>query len=209
MPLRRSAPRRRLIRRRRMARRPIRRMIPRNPNVHNFKRKLFLQDYIAVSGTQVAGATQFTISDLPSSTDFTNLFDQYRINKIVWKLIPKYTEVALVPGSATQNANLQQIHSVLDYDDATAPTSISQLTQYQNHKMTRGNQVHTRVLIPKVETMVNGASNAPKSYVWIDCDDTTVFHRGVKFIVPSPGTTGTTLYYDAEFTFYISCKNVR
>lgn len=177
-------------------------------NTYHFKRKLFLQDYLAVSTTQAAGAIQFALIDLPGYTDFTNLYDMYRFNKVVFKLIPKYTEVSLVPGSTTQNANLQQIHSVIDYDDAVSPASINQLTQYQSHKMTRGNKIHTRVLIPKCQTTVSGASAAPKSKQWLDCDQNSLAHRGIKFIVPTAGTANTTLYYDLELTYYMSFKNV-
>lgn len=187
-------------------------MVPRRrfkPNVYHFKRKVFLQDYAIVGGTQFAGAIQFALVDLPGYTDFTNLYDMYRFNKVVFKLIPKITEAALLGGSATlANANLQQIHSAIDYDDNSAPTNINQLVQYQTHKMTRGNQIHTRILVPKCQTTVSGASAAPKAKQWLDCDQTSLSHRGIKFIIPSPSQPSTTVYYDLEMTYYMSFKAV-
>lgn len=207
MPFRKSSrPKQALIRRRKMARR-IPRPLARRPDVYHFKRKVFLQDYLIISTTQALGAIQFALVDLPGFTDFTNLYDQYRFNKVVWKLIPKISEASLNAGS-NSNANLQQIHSVLDYDDNTAPTSINQLVQYQSHRMTRGSQIHSRVLVPKCQMSVSGAAAAPKAKQWLDCDQTSLVHRGIKFIVPAAATPGTTLYYDLEMTYYMSFKNV-
>lgn len=211
MPLKRKyAPKKKMIRRKVMSR-PIR--APRRPDVYHFKRKVFLKDYAIVSTTDFRGSIQFALVDLPSATDFTNLYDQYRFNKVVVKLIPKFTEVGYNAGSSN-NANCQQIHSVLDFDDNSAPTSINQLCEYQSHKMTRGNQMHTRILVPKVQStvLVGGAgvtaSAAPRSKQWLDCDQNSIAHRGVKLIIPASATAGTTVSYDAELTYYISCKNV-
>jgi len=208
MPFRKtSRPKMALIRRRKLARR-IPRGPARAPNVYHFKRKVFLQDYAVVSTTQILGAIQFALVDLPGSTDFTNLYDMYRFNKVVWKLIPKVSEALLNAGGTLSNANLQQIHSVIDYDDNTAPTSINQLVQYQSHKLTRGHQMHTRVVVPKCQMTVSGASAAPKAKQWLDCDQNSLAHRGLKFIIPAPATPGTTVYYDLEMTYYMSFKNV-
>lgn len=205
--IRRRQPRARMLRRKLLSRRYYKKK-PLASRIYNFKRKLFLQDYIVVSTSSFSGALQFTLSDLPGYTDFTNLYDMYKINKVVWKLIPKYTEAALNGGTAN-NSNCQQIHSVIDYDDNVAPTGgISQLTQYQSHRMTRGNQIHSRTIIPKVQTSAQALSALPKANQWIDCDQTTVYHRGIKFIVPAAAQPGTTLYYDAEITMYLSMKNV-
>lgn len=205
--IRRRMPRARLIRRKLLARRYYKKKSPSGSTVYNFKRKVFLQDWAVVGATQTATAVQFALSDLPGYTDFTSLYDMYRIDKVEFKLIPKYTEVGLVGGSAN-NSNLQQIHSVIDYDDAVAPTTISQLCQYQSHKMTRGNRVHKRTVVPKIQATVSSLSALPKAKQWIDCDQTSVYHRGIKLIIPAAGQSGTTVYYDLEMTQHLSFKNV-
>lgn len=211
MPVnRRSAPRRRLVRRKLMARkyRPIRRGMwnPSKPNVYHFKRKYFVVDAFAVTtGSDFKLGVNFSLANLPNFTDFTNLYDMYRVNKIVYKIIPKFSETTMTTGI---NANLQQIHSVIDYDDTTAPVSISDLTQYQNHRMTRGNAIHTRVLVPKVKTTIDTLSDAPKARQWIDCDDSVLNHRGLKIYIPAPLAPATTISYDVEATFYVSFKSV-
>lgn len=178
------------------------------PNVYSFKRKIFYENlFIVNSGTPTGYAFEQKLNQLPNYTDFTNLYDQYLIKKIVVKMIPKISQHNLAT-TTIGNADLPQLHSVVDYDDATTPTSVSQLVEYQSHKMTRGNQIHTRVLVPKIELTSDGTANAPKSYQWLDCDSPAVNHRGLKFWFNAPQSTGCTIYYDMLVTVYLSCKNV-
>lgn len=209
MPLikKRYAPKTKLVQRRRLARPMIRRM--RNPNIYHFKRKFFVVDnYAVTAGSDLKAGLSFSLGQLPDFTDFTSLYDQYRINKVVVKLIPKVTQAVLEGGVAMLNQNLQQVHSAIDYDDVTAPNSISDLTQYQNHRMSRGNQIHTRVFVPKALTTIGAVSSAPKAKQWLDTSTSGIQHRGMKLFIPAPNSTGTTLYYDLECTMYLSFKNV-
>lgn len=178
------------------------------PNTYDFKRTIFYENlFIVNSGTPLGYAFEQKFSQLPGVTDFTNLYDSYMIKKIVVKLIPKITQHNLST-TTIGNADLPQVHSAIDYDDATTPTSVNQLVEYQSHKMTRGNQVHTRVLVPKVELSTSSTGNAPKAFQWLDCDDTTVNHRGIKVWFNAPQSTGCTVYYDMLVKVYFSCKNV-
>lgn len=178
------------------------------PSTYDFKRKIFYENLIIVnSGTPIGYAFQQTLSQLPNFTDFTNLYDQYMIKKVVVKMIPKISQHNLTT-TTIGNADLPQVHSVVDYDDGTTPTSVSQLVEYQSHKMTRGNKIHVRSFVPKIELTTDGTANAPKSYQWIDCDSATVNHRGLKWWFNAPQSAGCTVYYDMLVSVYFSCKNV-
>lgn len=206
--IRRRQPRARLLRRKLMGRRYYKKKNPYANRVYNFKRKLFLQDWTVVGATQATGVRQFALSDLPGYQDFTSLYDMYKINKVIFKIIPKYTEAPLASGTSVANSNIQQIHSAIDYDDGTAAANINVLTQYQSHRMTRGNKIHTRTLVPKVQANVSSLSALPKANQWIDCDQPAVAHSGVKYIIPAASAAGTFTYYDLEVTMYLSMKNV-
>lgn len=211
MPLqkRKYSTRRKTVRRKVWARRPVRRVRRIAANVYHYKRKVFYKDQIIVnSGTDNFSSYLFSLNLVPGNTDFTNLYDMYRINKIVFTIIPKISESTLASGQTTPNANLQQIHSVLDYDDSTAVTSIANLCEYQTHRMTRGNQVHTRVFVPKCELGDGVGASFPKSKQWIDCDNLSQAHRGVKIGIPAPAAAGTQTAYDILVTYYMSFKNV-
>lgn len=219
MPLRRKyAPRRKLIRRlqrRRIAKyaglyRGGRRAGP--LPVYHFKRTQFYQNALSVSaaGTDYAQAWTFALNLLPNATDFTNLYDMYMIKKVVWKLIPKITQDTLVAGTANQD--LPQVHTAIDYDDTVPPASIQTLCEYQSHRMTRGNQVHTRVFVPKIEMGAEGAAGsaliAPKAFQWIDSDNASAVHKGLKVYIPKPLTALTQINYDVQVVYYFSCKDV-
>ena len=126
---------RRTYRRRRLTRRP-RRMMRRKPSrplakramkVHHFRRT-FKASNISSTTTGVLGGYSFSLDQLPNYTEFTNLFDQYRINKIVVKFIPNHN-------SSDVSASTQVIsnfNSVIDPTDATAPATGAELYEYQN-----------------------------------------------------------------------------
>lgn len=202
--IRRKAPRRALIARRLMARRRV----ATAPRVHSFKRTWYSENYYStgsVTGAQGYGIN-FQFNMLPGYTDFTSLFDQYKIKKVVFSLIPKISEASLALG-ATNNSALVNLHSAIDHDDSTAPTSINQLCQYESYKTTRGHNVHTRVLVPKIELSNGASTSTPKAYQWIDTADATVPHYGVKLWIPFI-TASTIVYYDLKVTMYFDCKGV-
>lgn len=205
--------RRRVVRRRprRYVRRIGRRMNRRIPRVYNYKRTLFLENSISTNalGLNYSNHFGFTLGMLPSASDFTNLYDEYRINKVVFKIIPKFSQVLSSSGSGV--SHLTQVHTAFDYDDSLAlpqATALSEITQYQTHRMSRGNAVHTRVIVPKCEINVSGLSGAPKAYQWLDCDNTTILHNGIKVVIPKLLPAGTEQFWDVQMDVYMSFRNV-
>lgn len=223
MPLfkKRYAPRRKLIRRRKMATRTIRyanvfRKQILQP-VQHFKRSVYLAGNIVSSVTSdTFGALSFTLSQVPNNVEFTSLYDQYRINGIKWTLIPRGNIADITP---TGTAGVFQgqstgVFTALDYDDATTPTSVNQLMEYQNVKMTRAHQMHSRYFKPRynlagVENLGTGLITNIKNTKagWLDCDKITVPHFGIKYCLQQ--NVNYALQYDVKVDFYLSFKNVR
>lgn len=168
-----------------------------------FTRTVYLPAYFSlIAGGAAAGSSlNFTLSQVPDYTDFTTLYDQYKIKAVKCTLIPRHTEVGL--GTITQG----NMWSVLDYDDSAIPTSLDALLQYQNTKRTRMNQTHSRYLKPMVGTALAGGSTAPKRNQWIDATNSGVEHRGIKFWFDQRGTAPVT--YDVQIKYYLAFKNVR
>lgn len=208
--LRRRAPKRRYANpvRSRLVRR--RRMMRRGQPVHHFKRTLYLENNIqATSSVATSTSFGFTLNMLPNVTDFTNLFDMYCIKKVVWKLIPRFSQFNGV--YSNPNDLLAQVHTCIDYDDALplpTTTGLSAITQYESHRVTRGNRVHTRSVVPKLEIDAGASYSLPKAYQWVDCDNVTALHNGIKLFIPQLPGTGNTLSYDTQMVVYFKCKNV-
>lgn len=94
---------------------------------------------------------KFTANDLPQYASFSALFDCYKINKVVVKLIPVVTNYN-VPGNTAGNvaAEPQWLSTVIDYDDATLLTTEGSLLEYETFKQSRPGRAHKRVFTPKI-----------------------------------------------------------
>lgn len=185
--------------------------------IQYFKRSVYLSGNILSSiSNDVFQALNFTLSQVPSYTDFTTLYDQYRINGIKWTLIPRGNTAEITASSGASTVFQGQstgVFSAIDYDDNTAPTSINQLCEYQNMKMTRATQLHSRYLKPRVNT--TGITNIGTGVTgpmmntrgWLDCDFINVPHFGLKLALQQ--AVNYNLTYDVKIDFYLAFKNVR
>jgi len=198
--------------RRKYARVP-RRMSRLSNNVHHFKRTCELAPAIvANSVAAVFGSIQFTLGMLPNVSEFTALYDQYRINKIKVVLVPALTGLDGNPQSTSYY--MPNFHSILDYDDSNAPTALSQLMEHPNYRRTRGQRDHKRYFTPAVaaEIYQSGVSTSysQKFKQWLDLASTSVPHYGLKYCVDVGNPAGGTQWAWRQYvTFYFSCKGVR
>lgn len=183
----------------------IRRRRPKQP-IQYFTRTVYLPNYYALlaGGPAVGAGLNFRLSQVPNSSEFTTLYDQYKIKAVKCTLIPRFTEVPI--GSTQGN-----MWSVLDYDDSSPPGNLDELLQRQNLKRTRMHQIHSRYLRPMVtqEVYATGVATAyaPKRNVWLDCTNSDVEHYAVKFWFDARGTAPVT--YDLQLKYYLAFKNVR
>jgi len=201
--------------------------IPRSMlNTHHFKNHKFIKNWLSIdlNGTDQGFNYNFTLSDLVNTAEYTALYDRYRINYVVMKLIPRYnTNLILVQGLAqttpsttnnlaTANYGLPEIMTAIDYDSATTPASINDIMEYRTYKRTLGTKEHIRSLKPRllVDSSNIGVSMAKK---WIDCDKPNVPHYGVIGMITNiPSTTvdeGAYQKYfiDLDITYYISMRD--
>lgn len=205
-----------MFRRRRYARRTGRYAT----KIYRFKRARYAQGNIVCVGDQInLGAQTFTLSQLPNATEFTQLYDQYKITGIKFEIIPTYNvnAVAQVTDDTASNLYLiPTVHTVLDFDDHQAPANLEELMQYQNLKTTRGNVIHKRYWKPKAIAVLQNTTGTPLEFArglsneWIDCGNPNVLHYGLKWaIMPHTSAPDTIVKYDVKVTYYMIFKNVR
>lgn len=206
---------------RKYARKP-RRMNKMKRQVHTFKRTAYLGNAVAsvtVAGipTPIATAHQFNLNLLPGVSDFTNLFDQYKITGAKLTYTPALSEGILSPlGASAATLGYSRVHSVIDYDDATVPASEDQLLEYGSHKSTAPFKTHTRYIKPKILQEVYrsaiSTSYAPRSNTYLDIAAPDVPHYGIKVWVSAPNTPSGvqgSITYKVYVTLYFTCKNTR
>jgi len=164
-------------------------------------------------------ATQFFIGGVlastasnPGASDFTSLYDQYRLEGV--EVAFMYGANLIAPGLATA-AQLPIMNIVFDATDVST-ISLSSILQYQDlHVVQLGNQRtqngYTVVCKPRPlstlsSTAQAGVMNAP----WISKDTPTVGHYGIKMFYDSAGSTlnavmGTlTMYVKYKWAFRLS-----
>lgn len=145
-------------------------------------------------------ARSFTYTDVNQVTSFTAIFDQYRIDEV---------EVWMVPNlSATTNNSPSLWYSVVDYDDAVAPTMLATLQQYTNVIMTPMSNGHYVRFKPHcAEAVYAGAFTSYGNILapWIDSTSSSVQHYGFK-----AGFNSTPNAYGVQMVirFHFSCRNV-
>lgn len=137
---------------------------------------------------------------------FTALYDQYRIRKVVWQLIPKFN-VSEVSTGATAGGNLPMIATCIDYDDSNTPAAFGDIIQRQNAKLHRS-KIISRVLKPCANFVVDATTGAlaVKQSPWLDITNVSVPHYGIKL-----GITSTQVDMDFEVVvkYYLQFRQVR
>lgn len=173
--------------------------------VHNFKRTVYLNG--AISGSTLLdtfGRSGFSLANVTNYTEFTNLFDMYKINGIKIRFMPRANSA-----EAGTNQGLVKFFSVVDYDDVSLPTAITDLLQYENVKITNTSRDHMRYFKPKVASAVYqnavGTGYAPRSG-WIDCSSPTVEHYGIKWALQQLPAGNQSM--DIAITYYMAFKHV-
>lgn len=179
------------------------------------------------SSTYYGMSMYFTLDMFPDYTDFTNLFDQYKLRKIKVRLIPYSTNTILQSGQAAGviNQNLAVLtHQIIDYDDASALTAsgagVNIIREFDTYKTKNlfggGRSTVNRYFTPHIAEAAYAAgvftSFSNKKPSWIDCNSPSVQHYGLKtlFHVFSPDTIASSfVWFAVEITGYFTFKNTR
>lgn len=147
----------------------------------------------ATTGVPLATALTFSIDQLPSYTDFTNFFDQYRILQV---------RVTLAPGQLGANSVL---YSAIDYDDANIPITQSDLLERETCQLSNSTVYLHRDLVPAVltETFQSNVTSGyqVKQKQWLDSAYPAVPHYGLKLFSPTlpSGSNANTWLFVAEY----------
>jgi hypothetical protein len=153
---------------------------------------------------------RFRLSDVPGSSDFTNLFDQYRI--VAVEAIYVFSTHILA-----SQARYPRITFCVDYSDASNPASENAILEYQNAESFQFGQVkHTfkRVLKPRAalgafEGAFTGYGMAPLG-MWFDAADSAIEYYGTKEWLSNYNTTiATGAQVNVYHRYHLEFKNSR
>lgn len=179
-----------------------------------------LPRFISQASSATNLSAEFSLNQLPGYSEFTNLYDQYKITKIVVKLIPMMNVNNVQPYDGTSAGlsllNPGLIGSVLDFDDATNLANLTDYLQYQNWRSQPAisSRTHVRVFKPTVKGLdLNAGGSSVASSVgrsgWLDCAASAVPHYGVKVYMDPYYHVNAPQTWQLMTTMYVRFKNVR
>lgn len=216
---------RRMVRRRKFIKRAHRpRKFGGNPTpVYYFKRFCELTTITAgADGSDVLVARPSRLDDLPNYTEFTALYDFYKIVGVKVRMLPFFDNVpdndagGVFSATYSSPSNLR-IFSILDYNTLTPPTTINDMRQYQNCKVSRYVKGHKRYFVPKPVVEADSDLQAiqifsGKRNPWINTTYPSIDHFGLSVGIdasnldPSKVASGDPLLR-LEATYYVCFKN--
>lgn len=144
------------------------------------------------------GTFNFSLNDLPSYTEFTTLFDLYKIERIEIEWYPEYT--VLSDGGVTSPAVNVQLNTAID-PVGNMPAAVTDVLQYRTLHATGISKKHKRDFVPAY--LLDGISpvscylstTSPSSNLW-----------GIVYGV-SP--TGTAMTFRSRVKFHLSLAQSR
>jgi len=152
------------------------------------------------------------LNEVPNYTDFTSLFDSYKITHAEFKFIPHFT-VGQVP-LGPQNTQVARLVTVIDQDDDNTPTGLSQLMQYSSLDESLLDRERVRNFKPRVSvqtyrTATTTGYSAPDDAIWIDAAQTDVPHYcGKALICDTTASADNPRTLTIMCTLWITCKGV-
>lgn len=168
-----------------------------------------------VANNNIFYAYSFSLSSLPNYTEFQNLFHNYRILKIVFKVVPTFTGNEMVNTyNGGPNWQMSNISTFIDYNDATLPTDENTFLQAESLKITRAHRIHTRVFKPAVLAAayegITSTAYIPKFGQWITTNggDSSTPHYGIKMMINNNGSVAM-VNFRIYTTYYFQCKDLR
>lgn len=161
-------------------------------------------------------ALRFQIADIQNITSMAALFDSYRINKVVVKFIPTQPDTTGTGYGTPAGLIPPLLCTVIDRDDVTVPSSLSELEQYESYKETPATSKHTRALVPALAQQAYKSSGTTIAYTqtykkWCDFAQTDVDHYGIHGAIYSNPTAANNwkVAYYVKVVMYFSCKQIR
>lgn len=161
---------------------------------------------LSVSNVNIGGVA-FYGPNTPNYSEFVNLFDQYRIRRVILRVDWDFN--AYSPANTTLTAPL--IYHMADYDESTSVvlTDILQYPKVNVHSFMQNGysplivEVIPRPLTDIASTGVLTAYGPTIQSPWIRTSEATTPHYGIKMVASNFGIATASVIGTANFTCYI------
>jgi len=144
------------------------------------------------------GIINFSLNDLPNSTEFSALFQMYKIDKVEVTYRPEYTE--LTDASVLSNAVNVNFNSAVDPSGNT-PSAVNDVLQFQNCKSTGITKLHSRAFKPYL--LMDGTTPC---HCFVSTNSATTNFWGFSYGIPP---TGVAMVFRSTFKYHLVCGGSR
>jgi len=176
-------------------------------------RRMYNFGAIASSSVFGDGLAFFILQSLPDYTEFTALYDQYRVDKLVVHFIPN----ANVIDHSSSNLDSGTLLTAVDFDGGATGLTLTQFLSYESSQI-HAHCVPAKITIqPRAElaavntggtTVSSGLPN--NANIWYDCSNTTVPFYGVRYATTAEAAaTGYHTYYNIWVEAFVTFKSTR
>lgn len=200
--------------------RMTRRVMPRDKIVT--KRRFHFGTLSVVPSAWTATSYGFKLNDLQNSSEFTALFQSYRVAGVKFTCIPTFTgndqAQTLENNFVTATYYTQpRVYYLIDRDGVGDKSTENEFLQHPNVKIIRNPyktfEIYCRNPMFRVPTEgIGGLSVAPSLLKtgFLDTSSPGVPHFGITLAGQAAfGSSGTNLTYNIVATYYIVCKGVK
>lgn len=202
----RSRPRRRMRRPMRRMRRSIRVRRPISSTKVNYFKRSFNTTLTVPDLSSHFNAWLFSLDSLPNYTEFTNLYQQYKLIAVKFTVNPRFNNIDMATPA------VGQLYSWISHADMTNPGSIDGVTEKSTAKKTPLTRIHKRYFkLSTLSAAYDGSGVGVNEITynrWLFCGDTSVQHYGLCTFAPA-NNTGADLIYDVQATIYFACKQLK
>lgn len=161
------------------------------------------------------GVIYWELAAVPGYAEFTAMYDFYKINAVQVRFIP-LTNVSSYMQITTDAAVVNyynRLITCIDYNDRQVPTTLDQIRQYSNCKVTPNSITHKRFLHPRPTIAIDEDSGSGSVYnvgqtgnVWISTVANQTEWYGIKYGIEHDATAAIQDIYKLEFKIYLSFK---
>lgn len=173
-------------------------------------RQMESSSFTATPTTAITNTYYFTQGGLDGASNFSAMFDQYRLDAIRFSIIPQNNAINV---QAAATVALAPVYCVIDYDDASALGSIAAARQYDNCIQLEPGESLSRTFQPRLALAAYSGSFASYGNMgptWIDLASPNVQHYGIKVYVPGVDAAQTILQvWDVQIEYWFSYRSLR
>lgn len=183
--------------------------------IYPYIRKANFTQILSSNTAPVFGAFAFKLSDFPNYTEFTGLYDQYRVVKVDVQFLALTIGITNTNSAGSIVITCPRFLTVLDYDDSTAPSAMDDLRQYNNCIAVNGSESFIRSFTPASLELgyISGIANsyAPVYKKWHDLSGSNIPHYGIKYGLDNTPIAGpnSAFGYNVECTIHLEFRQSR